>query len=343
MFSGTMEDLDGAVQTVKNLDVNQYEDLYGAPLTIVRGKPCTFWANGFMGIPPLDVFLSEWSVEGGDPVASWDWYTTYKVPYDYPKVTPLMNNWGWLGCCFMTAKSGAEVECDSWPNPYEEGSAALYIDDPTPTATDQHFWVEPCIPESDSEPCVLNDLDMSIPPTQVDYPFTGQPSIRGNAAGAGRAFDAGYASGPPDLPPIDKGCGVAYSSRLIYLLCKHGTLGDWANADRFYRDLDFWPPMNNDTVQSRRLGANFNFGAMMQAGGFSCWDSLEIAIVVGGGNHGLEMQEAVACGWLWEDNQGLFSRDDYPYSNAQAPVSFDLPGLPPTDYKSWLSGPAWGF
>jgi hypothetical protein len=104
---------------------------------------------------------------------------------------------------------------------------------------------------------------------------------------------------------------------------KGGHTGDWGKASKYWPDLG---GVAKTEVYSRRPGANFNFGAAMCAGGWRYVDVLNIAVIVGGGSHSLPMQEAIACGYLWEQAGGGSLA-----SSMASPLRFQLPELPPTN------------
>jgi hypothetical protein len=166
-------------------------------------------------------------------------------------------------------------------------------------------------------------LALSIPPDQVDYPFTPSPNLVRNAAGAADAYRVGFAQGLGSIPPDPYGSAYHEATKLILLQCPHGTIGDYGNAAAFYPDLNC--TIGAGEVETRRRGANFNFGAMMYEAGYPYDAALEIAVVEGALYHDLQMQYSIACGWEW-------AKRYFPSltSTPTSPVYVPIPTIPNT-------------
>jgi hypothetical protein len=323
LFTGTMID-NGVPTKVTNLDLDYYSAMYGTPM-VVRGSPCTFGVRGFVGIPPLLVFGTNWSTTGGDPVWKTQWLSYYGLDYTYFTV-PLISTLGSLNCCFQSA-GPVSISCASWPNPYECGGDNIYVADPVPTRTDTLIYVQPYMYSPVTGRLVkLNSgqpLALSIPPDQVDYPFTPSPNLVHNASGAYAAYLVGYALARSAGSLYPSGLGTEVATTLILCQCPHGTIGDWGNTAAFYPDLNY--AIGAGEVETRRRGANFNFGAMMYEAGYPYGAALEIGVFEGKLYHDLQMQYSIACGWVWAQRYcGSLT------SSPKSPVFEPIPTIPNT-------------
>ena len=127
-------------------------------------------------------------------------------------------------------------------------------------------------------------ITLNIPANQVAFPFTPQPKYSANARAA-------KAAGP------DVNAFMAVENM-------HNGIGAWGDS-KYYPD-NANPPINKATKKRqilRRLGANFNFGAMMRGAGYTLNYTLYIAQLIVDWKHPIVEQYAIAGGWTWEEEK----------------------------------------
>ncbi len=135
----------------------------------------------------------------------------------------------------------------------------------------------------------LSRGQINIPPTQINFPFTPGPDVETNANDAlGRGYDYSY----------------------FHAYCATGSIGDWgkASASFLYPDLTFVYATNSTVMTNRRLGANFNFGAMAENAGMTIQAALsagQILSLAGSGSlHPSDEQLAIEEGYYWMKSSG---------------------------------------
>jgi len=141
-------------------------------------------------------------------------------------------------------------------------------------------------------------LIIDIPPAQpktLKHGYVPAPDIVANVARA-----AAYSA---SLPLWDHDADVIVLATLKWIrpLVATGTIGDWGKAADWYPDI---PSCTKPQIWHRRLGANFNFGAMAAALGWSLNDTLIGAAGIGGWHHPKDEQEAIELGWNWYTDGG---------------------------------------
>ena len=286
------------------------------PFRVIRGKKVTFTV---IAAPGVTIQGGIWALpDSGTPVKSFGWtrpysgmiatiQTTPLSPQDYSSrsvslyfTSPAKN---------MTVLFGFTDAKGSFNSAF--GSVTAY--DPTPTAPDTIVTIIPYYYHHSligkQRTIYLPKLVMAIPPTQVIYPFTPAPNVVNNANGAvGQGTFQGTITDP-----------FAYPFWNDY--CPGGSIGDWGKTPFYWPDLNYPPYKNqNPNVPSpRRVGANFNFGAMAANAGMNLQIALLTAEKKANYKHPLAEQRAIDAGYNW-----WLSSPRQPLSNG-ATISVHLP------------------
>jgi len=264
----------------------------GAIVYIQRGMPITLSAE-----PGVVMKSTVWTLgNSGTPVGSSRWTSAYGMtckvattPLVYPltsqKITYLYTTTG--------SDLTASVACTDASGKAYSGEIFFNTTDPKPQTADMvvklHlYWYYHANP-------VNQDLKMSIPTAdQVQYPFTPRPDIIMNvmsARGMGDSF------------------GLTYWT-FWFDFCKSWSIGDWGKNYLYYPDLTYDSKVS---AWQRRLGANFNYGAMGAEAGMNLAELLTIGQVLCIYNtlanhqwppslHPEPEQAAIEAGYYWWNN-----------------------------------------
>jgi hypothetical protein len=236
--------------------------LSAGTVEVERGTKCTFSSP----------HSGKWYIYSPNGSAAWAWFWQYDytAPAEYSTIPILLQGIaGTSTGCFFIEPGASTV---SFRDHTTSERITFQVGDPTQTASDEQFSIQPVVAGVKQSIIKLN-----IPAKQVGFPFTAQPSYSANAIAA-------------EISVQDWG--------FLYTENHHDGIGAWGDSKYYPDNAD--PLIFKARNTFRRCGANFNFGVMMQASGFSLNNALYIAQQLVHETHPIVEQYAIAAGWTWE-------------------------------------------
>jgi hypothetical protein len=268
MFSGNLLYKNATTGNWEKVPVTGYDmeknssALSAGTVEVERGTKCTFSSP----------HSGKWYIYSPNGSAAWAWFWQYDytAPAEYSTIPILLQGIaGTSTGCFFIEPGASTV---SFRDHTTSERITFQVGDPTQTASDEQFSIQPVVAGVKQSIIKLN-----IPAKQVGFPFTAQPSYSANAIAA-------------EISVQDWG--------FLYTENHHDGIGAWGDSKYYPDNAD--PLIFKARNTFRRCGANFNFGVMMQASGFSLNNALYIAQQLVHETHPIVEQYAIAAGWTWE-------------------------------------------